>query len=169
MSDFDRTLIETTRTHRERLTAAFVYGRLTARQRVRTNLRRVLGSSIIAAVACIACLATGFVVDTLERQRNEQAVKAFQSAAAANPIKPSATLVEDQATGFLVNQQTGQYIDPQTGFIVDPATMLATDPQGNLIDTRIDWFYDPATGYYTDPASGITIDPKTLTVVGEDE
>ena len=34
MSDFDRTLIETTRTHRERLAAAFVYGPLKARRKV---------------------------------------------------------------------------------------------------------------------------------------
>ena len=40
MNEFDRTLIETTKTHRERLASAFIHGRLTERHKVNTNLSR---------------------------------------------------------------------------------------------------------------------------------
>ena len=166
MNEFDRTLIETTKTHRERLTSAFIHGRLTERHKVNTNLGRLLGSVILAAVVGFACLGTGFV---LGLQHHEQAVNAFMAAMKANPIKPGNGYVEDEKTGLLFNSETGLYIDPRTGFRVDPDTMLATDPQGRTIDIRLGWYYDPETKTYTDPASGLTIDPETLTVVKKEQ
>jgi hypothetical protein len=165
MTDLDRTLIESTRTHRGRLLSAFVHGRRERRRRVNTNAGRFIGSVVVAAVACAGCLGTAFVLDILERQRNEQAVAAFRDALEANPIAPTDERPRDEQTGFLRDPETGTLIDPQTGFHVDPRTLLATDPQGRTIDPRIDWYYDEATGYYTDPASGVTIDPRTLSVV----
>lgn len=167
MSDIDRTLIESTRSHRERLLSALVHGPLASRRAVSTNLGRLLGSIVVAAVAGIACLGTGFVLGHLEDQRNEKAVTAFRAAGQANPIPARPPYVEDEETGLLRNEETGEFIDPRTGFRVDPRTMLATDPQGRLVDTRLGWYYDPATGNYTDPASDVTIDPETLTVVEE--
>lgn len=171
MSERDRTLIETTAAHRDRLTAAFVHGPLLERRKVPTNIGRILGSVILAAVLGLGCLGTSFVIHVIEDRRDREAIAAFQAAAASNPLKPGQGagigLVEDEATGLLHRPSTGEYVDPQTGFVVDPTTMLATDPQGRLVDTRLDWYYDPATGYYTDPSSGITIDPRTLTVVEE--
>lgn len=169
MNEFDRTLIETTKTHRERLASAFIHGRLTERHKVNTNLGRLLGSVILAAVVGVACLGTGFVLGLLERQQHEQAVNSFMAAMKANPIKPGNGYVEDEKTGLLFNPETGIYIDPRTGFRVDPETMLATDPQGRTIDIRLGWYYDPNTRTYTDPASGLTIDPETLTVVKKDK
>ena len=50
MTDPDRLLIESTRTHRERLLAAMVHGPLTARRKVTTNAGRFTGSLVLAAV-----------------------------------------------------------------------------------------------------------------------
>lgn len=167
MIDPDRTLIESTRTRRARMLAAFLHGSLSSRRAVNTNLKRVLGSIVLAAVISVACLGTGFVLGHLEKQRNEKAVEAFRAVSQANPIPATPPYEEDEETGLLRHMHTGVYIDPRTGFEVDPDTMLATDPQGRLIDTRTGWIFDPHTGYYTDPASGVTVDPSTLTVVKE--
>ncbi|RRD50884.1 hypothetical protein [Arachnia propionica] len=167
MNEYDRTLIETTRSHRERLTSAFVHGRLRERHKVNTNINRLLGSFILAAVIGLACLGTGFVLGLLENQKHQKAIAAYMAAMNSNPLKPGGGWEEVEETVLLHNPETGQYIDSRTGFPVDPETMLATDPQGRLIDVRLGWFFDPETGYYTDPTSGLTIDPVTLTVVEE--
>ncbi|WP_036923126.1 hypothetical protein [Propionicicella superfundia] len=165
MIDYDQTLIESTRTHRDRLNAAFVHGAQTDRRPVNTNLKRLTGSVILGAVACAVCLGTGFVLNTIQTQKETAAITAFRQVIAANPIRPGDGLVEDEATGYLRETRTGRLIDPRTGFVVDPATGLATDPEGRTVDPRTSWYVDPATGYYTDPATGITIDPDTLDVV----
>ena len=165
MPESDQILIETTRTHRQRLGSALAHGPLEERRKPNTNGRRVLGSVVAAAVICAGCVGTSFVTDLLSRQRDEQAVTAFRGAMEANPLKPSGDWVQDPATGFLRNPKTGLMVDPQTGYVVDPRTGLAKDPQGRLIDPRIDWYIDPKTGYYTDPATGLTIDPKTQQIV----
>ena len=165
MPHADQILIDTTRTHRERLGSALAYGPLEERRKPNTNGRRALGSVIAAAVICAVCVGTSFVVDLLGRQREEQAVAAFRAALAANPLKPGGDWVQDPDTGFLRNRRTGLTVDPQTGYVVDARSGLSKDPQGRLIDPRIDWYIDPETGYYTDPATGLTIDPKTQQIV----
>ena len=165
MIDFDQTVIESTATHRERLSAAFVYGAQTDRRRVNSNIKRFVGSVILAAVMCAGCLGTGFVLNLLQTQKEAKAVAAFRQAQAANPLQPGGDLAADEASGFLRDQRTGDLIDPRTGFIVDPATGLASDPDGRTIDPKTGWFVDAETGLYTDPATGITIDPVTLRVV----
>lgn len=167
MNEYDRTLIETTKSHRERLTSAFIHGQLKERHKVNSNINRLLGSFILAAVIGLACLGTGFVLGLLQRQKHTQAVTAFMNAMSSNPIKPGNGWEEVEDTVLLHNPETGAYIDSRTGFRVDPVTMLATDPQGRTIDVRLGWFFDPDTGYYTDPASGLRINPETLTVVEE--
>lgn len=161
----DQILIETSRTHRRRLSAALAFGALDDRRAANTNAKRAVGSVVMAAVACAAMVGTSFVVDLLGRQREEQAVAAFRAALAANPLKPGGDWLQDDRTGFLRNRRTGVVVDPQTGYVVDSRNGLARDPQGRLIDPRIDWYIDPKTGYYTDPASGLTIDPKTQQIV----
>ncbi|GEK81475.1 hypothetical protein [Agrococcus baldri] len=169
MTDIDRNLLEATKSHRTRLASAFVFGRQRERRAVQTNVGRVTGSIVLAAVVCIGCIGTSFVLDLLESNRNEAAITAFQEALASNPIQPTDEMPEDEATGFLVDPASDDLIDPQTGFRVDRETMLATDLEGRTIDPRLDWFFDPQTGYYTDPTSGITIDPTTLQVVEEQD
>ncbi|MGW6130201.1 hypothetical protein ACWFNE_09260 [Cellulomonas sp. NPDC055163] len=168
MNDPDRTLIETTRTHRDRLASALSFGALDRRRPVNTNLRRFVGSVVLAAVAGVGCLTFSLVVHLLDDRRQDQALAAFRAALSANPIQPTDQMPEDPLTGFLEDPASEDLVDPQTGFVVDRETGLARDPEGNTIDPRIDWYLDPATGYYTDPATGVTIDPRTLQVVEED-
>ncbi|KJQ54617.1 hypothetical protein [Microbacterium sp. SA39] len=165
MIDYDQTLLESTRTHRDRLTAAFVHGEQRDRRTVNNNLRRLTGSIILGAVICAACLGTGFVLNIIQTQREDKAVAAFRSAVAGNPIPPGDDLIEDEESGYLLDTATFELIDPRTGFVVDPATGWATDPQGRTVDTRTGWYVDPRTGHYTDPDTGVTIDPETLEVV----
>lgn len=165
----DKILIETTKTHRARLASALSYGPLGRRRAVNTNLKRLTGSVILAAVVGIACIGYGFVTNLLLEQREQKAVEAFQQAMSSSPLPETDTRTLDDETGFLVDSETGEWIDPRTGFVVDPATMLATDPAGNTIDPRLGWYYDPETGYYTDPATGVVIDPGTMAPVREEQ
>lgn len=165
MIDYDQTLLESTRTHRDRLTAAFVHGAQRDRRKVNNNLRRLTGSIILGAVICAGCLGTGFVLNIIETQREDKAIAAFRSAIASSPLQAGDGLVEDEETGYLIDTATSELIDPRTGFIVDPTTGWATDPQGRTIDPRTGWYIDPETGYYTDPETDVTIDPETLEVI----
>ncbi len=164
----DKILIETTKTHRARLSSALSYGSLGRRRSVNSNLKRLIGSVILAAVAGVACLGTSFVLGYLQGQREDQALEAYQSALQSNPIPESDEMVADEETGFLIEQATGNLVDPRTGFIVDPETMLATDAAGNTVDPRLGWIYHPDTGYYEDPSNGVLIDPETRQVVRDD-
>lgn len=167
MTDADRTLIESTKTHRSRLVSAFVHGSRERRHAFNNNAKRIIGSVVVAAVACAGCLGTAFVMNLLQTQKEDKALAAFRSALQSNPIPESDELPLDEDTGFLRDRETGGLIDPRTGFPVDPSTLLATDPQGRTIDPRIGWYYDEETGNYTDPESGLTIDPDTLKVVDD--
>lgn len=168
MIEPDKILIETTRTHRGRLASALSFGTMDRRRPVNTNVRRFVGSVVLAAVISVGCLGFSFVVDLLDDRKQEQAIESFRAAQSANPIEPEGSLVEDKRTGFLRNTDTGELIDPQTGFTVDQETGLARDPDGKTIDPRIDWYIDKETGYYTDPKTGVTIDPETMRVVEDD-
>lgn len=164
----DKIIIETTRTHRSRLASALAFGPLGRRRPVNSNLRRLLGSVVLAAIVGVGCLGYSFVVNLLATQREDAAIASFQQARSSNPIPPSETLVEDPETGFLRDTGTDELIDPRTGFTVDPETLLATAPDGRAVDPRTGWYLDLETGHYTDPESGLTIDPDTLQVVEEE-
>lgn len=167
MTDIDRTLIESTKTHRSRLVSAFVHGSREHRRTFNNNAKRMIGAVVVAAVACAGCLGTAFVLNLLDTQKEDKAIAAFRSALESNPIPESPEMPLDEETGFLRDRETGALMDPRTGFPVDPVTLLATDPQGRTIDPRVGWYYDEGTGFYTDPESGVTIDPDTLTVVDD--
>ncbi|WP_420114311.1 OCRE domain-containing protein [Pseudactinotalea sp.] len=158
----DKIIIQTTKTHRSRLSSALSFGALGRRRPVNTNMKRLIGSVVLAAVAGVGCIGYGFVMDLLLRQREEAAIESFQQVLASNPLPETETRTLDEDTGFLVDSETGEWIDPRTGYIVDPETMLATDPNGEIVDPRMGWYYDPDTGYYTDPKTGVVIDPVTL-------
>lgn len=165
MIDYDQILIESSRVHRDRLTAAFVHGEQADRRPVNNNLRRLMGSVILGAVICAVCLGTGFVLNILHTQKETAALASFQQAIASNPIPEGDGLVRDESSGYLLDTSTQQLIDPRTGFVIDPTTGLATDRQGRTVDPRTGWLVDVATGNYTDPKTGIAIDPETLQVV----
>jgi len=58
----DTILLETVKTHRARLLAAFLYGELSERRVVNDNVKRLLGSIVLAAVVCTGCV--GFALVT---------------------------------------------------------------------------------------------------------
>lgn len=52
----DLVLVETVRTHRARLVAAFLHGELTRRRRTDGNLRRFAYGIVVAAFVCVGCI-----------------------------------------------------------------------------------------------------------------
>ncbi|WP_051973575.1 hypothetical protein [Cryobacterium sp. MLB-32] len=67
-SDHDVVLLETVKTHRSRLRAAFLFGELSERRVANDNMRRVIGSVVLAAVLCAGCVGVSFVVDLLQQR-----------------------------------------------------------------------------------------------------
>lgn len=87
-SDHDVVLLETVKTHRSRLRAAFLFGELSERRVANDNVRRVIGSMVLAAVLCAGCVGVSFVVDLLQ----QRAAAAAQTQIMQNPTPtPSAT------------------------------------------------------------------------------
>jgi hypothetical protein len=64
----DAILLETVKTHRSRLLAAFLFGEMAERRIANDNVKRVIGSIVLAAVACAACVGVGFVGHLLASQ-----------------------------------------------------------------------------------------------------
>lgn len=67
-ADHDIVLLETVKTHRSRLRAAFLFGELSERRGANDNVRRVVGSMVLAAVLCAGCVGVSFVVDLLQQR-----------------------------------------------------------------------------------------------------
>ncbi|WP_209560342.1 hypothetical protein [Frigoribacterium sp. PvP032] len=82
----DSLLLESVATHRARLRSAFLLGWLVDRRQVNDNVKRFVGSVVLAAVACVGCVGYSFVVDALARQAAERAA---QSSSA--PAVPTST------------------------------------------------------------------------------
>ncbi|WP_404442039.1 hypothetical protein LG315_06730 [Microbacterium marinum] len=82
----DRTLIEGARTQRMRLGSAMLYGRRDERRTVNDNIKRFIGSVVVAALACAVCVGISFVGDLLAKQAAEKE-KAANSMIA--PQKPT--------------------------------------------------------------------------------
>ncbi|HEX8488478.1 MAG TPA: hypothetical protein VF642_08050 [Propionibacteriaceae bacterium] len=61
MPNRDTVLLETVKTHRARLLAAFLFGQLAERRVVNDNLKRLIGGVVLAAVACAGCVGFSFV------------------------------------------------------------------------------------------------------------
>ncbi|GAA3638960.1 hypothetical protein GCM10022200_22940 [Microbacterium awajiense] len=76
----DTALIEQARIQRQRLAAALLYGRIDERRTVNDHAKRLMGSLILAAVACAVCVGISFVADLLTGQA--QAAPAAVSTAA---------------------------------------------------------------------------------------
>lgn len=72
-ADRDVVLLETVRTHRARLLAAFLFGDLEERRVVNDNRKRVIGSMVLAAVVCAGCVGFSFVTTLLAEQAAERA------------------------------------------------------------------------------------------------
>lgn len=59
--DADSVLLESVATRRARLRAAFLHGDIPGRRTTADNVKRFVGSIVIAAVACAACAGYSFV------------------------------------------------------------------------------------------------------------
>ena len=61
----DTVLVEQAKIQRMRLGSALLYGRLDERRTVNDNMKRLVGSLIVAAIACAACVGVSFVSQLL--------------------------------------------------------------------------------------------------------
>jgi hypothetical protein len=59
--DPDAILLESVRVHRGRLRAAFLHGDLRDRRTTNDNVRRFVGSTVVAALLCAGCAGYSFV------------------------------------------------------------------------------------------------------------
>ncbi|NMR21605.1 hypothetical protein [Cellulomonas fimi] len=85
--DHDAILLESVRVHRARLRAAFLHGDLLARRTTNDNVRRFVGSTVIAAV-----ISAGFAGYSFY-QANAGSLRGGVSPAAVSPaaVSPAAT------------------------------------------------------------------------------
>lgn len=67
----DAILLESVKTHRARLRGAFLIGELAERRDVNDNVRRLIGSTVLAAVICAGCVGTSFVINAITSQANQ--------------------------------------------------------------------------------------------------
>lgn len=86
----DSALLETVRTHRERLRGAFLAGSLGTRRAISTLTGKVMGSIVLAAVAVAVCLAVSFVISVLP-QTGPGANGAPAPGNAATPVPTAST------------------------------------------------------------------------------
>ena len=84
----DTVLIEQARIERMRLGSALLYGHIGERRTVNDHLRRLIGSLIIAAVACAACVGVSFVVQLLS-DRADAAPPASAPSSVSSPAAPT--------------------------------------------------------------------------------
>jgi len=61
----DQALLEAVKTHRDRLHGAFLGGSAGVKRGVKTLTGRLIGSLVIAAIACAICVGVSFVLSVL--------------------------------------------------------------------------------------------------------
>lgn len=83
----DTMLVEQAKIQRMRLAAALLYGRIDERRTVNDHVRRLIGSLVLAAVACAVCVGISFVGSIL----------ADRAAAAAEPAASVAVIPTPEA------------------------------------------------------------------------
>lgn len=92
----DDLLLESVKTQRARLRASFLFGWLADRRQMNDNVKRLTGSVVLAAVACVGCLGWSFVSTTLadqaaERQRQSAPAVQTSPSSAASPTDAPGT------------------------------------------------------------------------------
>ena len=85
----DTILLETVRTHRARLLAAFLHGELDERRVVNDNVRRFIASMVLAAIAAAGCVGAGFVIDFLQQQAAQQQLQQQQQEELQQQLDPT--------------------------------------------------------------------------------
>jgi hypothetical protein len=95
----DAILLETVKTHRARLLAAFLFGEMSERRVANDNLKRLIGSVVLAAVVCAGCVGFSLVSSLLAGQ----AAAKQQQAGEGPPTQPpyvSETFDRTQTAGW---------------------------------------------------------------------
>ncbi|WP_111719452.1 hypothetical protein [Homoserinimonas sp. OAct 916] len=64
----DVILLESVKVHRARLRGAFLFGQLQERRTANDNVKRVIGSMVLAAVICAGCVGGSFVMKIMADQ-----------------------------------------------------------------------------------------------------
>jgi len=85
VKDNDSLLLESVSTHRARLASAFVFGGLRDRRVVNDNVKRLMGSVVLAAVVCGVCVAVSFIGSILAQQEADRRAEQTSSAPAVVP------------------------------------------------------------------------------------
>ena len=85
----DSVLLESVRTHRARLRGAFLLGTLAGRRTVNDNVKRMIGSLVLAAVVGAGCVGTSFVTNFLADQAAAKAAQQQQSQPTPLPAAPT--------------------------------------------------------------------------------
>lgn len=119
MSNRDLVLLETVKTHRARLTSAFIFGALDERRLTNDNVRRLIGSIVLAAVACAGCVGFSFVSGILGQQAAAQRQQAAQGPA-TGPISASDTFDRQSTAGWSSAQRGGRWttLGPSSAYAV---------------------------------------------------
>lgn len=101
-NDRDAVLLETVKTHRARLLAAFLFGDLDERRVVNDNRKRLIGSIVLAAVICAGCVGFAFVSNLLAEQAaaKEEAAQVSTSVSTptATPTSPETSTAPTRDT-----------------------------------------------------------------------
>lgn len=92
-NNHDAILLETVKTHRGRLLAAFLFGDLDERRIANDNVRRFVGSIVLAGVACAACVGVGLVTHLLA----DQAAQKAQQQQIGTPVSGVPTPIPSEA------------------------------------------------------------------------
>jgi len=84
--DHDAVLLEAVRVRRARLRSAVVYGPVEGRRAVGDNVKRLIGSIILAAVICAVCVGVSFVLSILAQQQRDREAQQEQRSAPVSLI-----------------------------------------------------------------------------------
>lgn len=166
----DTVLLETVKTHRARLLSAFLYGELAERRLGQDNIKRLLGSVVLAAVVCTGCVGFSLVTSLLASQA---AAKQASQQTSANPVPG----IDDQAyaadyfdrphsRGWAAAEVGGTWrtSGPATDYAVRAGVGLIQVPKGA---SRVAYLA-AATREAADVTSTVAIDQlgSTISVIG---
>ena len=108
MPNRDLILLETVKTHRARLTSAFVFGELQERRLANDNVRRLVGSVVLAAVLCAGCVGFSFVSSIRGGQAAAQREQAGLGPA-TGPIVAADTFDRETSEGWGTAERGGRW------------------------------------------------------------
>ncbi|WP_375425312.1 hypothetical protein [uncultured Friedmanniella sp.] len=133
MPNRDLILLETVKTHRARLTSAFVFGELAERRLANDNVRRLIGGLVLAAVLCAGCVGFSFISSI----RGSQAATARQQAGlgpATGPVVAADTFDRDVTDGWGTAERGGRWrlVGAGSDHAVADGAALVQLPEGQL-------------------------------------